>query len=170
MWVRSEYAGELAVFSTWLCALCPWALTVGRVEQLDTTVWIVWFHLRRFLFLPGADIEGTSGVASWVWEFIDAPMYGGETYASVLWLAGTLVFLAALGFSLLYYAREQRVEQLRFDPVRVLGTLLVGSGGLFAVVFVALVQSHPGTTVPLGVVLQPVLGVVLLQTERVDSG
>lgn len=168
MWVRSEYAGELAVLSTWLCALAPWALTVGRPDRLDTTVWIFWFHPRRFLFLPGIELEGTSGVPNWVWEFADGQLYVGDTYAGLLWITGTLVFLAALGFSLIYYFREAEVEQSNLDPVRVLGALLLVSGAILALVVGALWRNHPGTTVPLGVVLQLVLGVVLLQTERVE--
>jgi len=169
MWVRSEYAGELAVLSTWLCALAPWALTVGRVQQLETSVWIFWFHPRRFLFLPGLEIEGSSGVPAWVWEFADAPMYGGDTTMGLVWIAGTLVFLAAVGFSLLYYVKEEEIEQSQLGPVRILGALLVLSGSLLGAVVVALWQNHPGTTVPLGAVLQLALGVVLLQTERVEG-
>ena len=30
VWVRSEYAEELAVVSAWLMALLPWSLTYGR--------------------------------------------------------------------------------------------------------------------------------------------
>jgi len=169
MWVRSEYAGELAVLSTWLCGLAPWALTVGRVDQLDTTVWIFWFHIRRFLFLPGIELGG-DGVPSWVWQFAEQPLYSGDSYVGLLWIVGTLVFLAALGFSVLYYCNEEEVEQSQLDPVHVLGALLLISGMLFALVVGALWQNHPGTTVPLGVVLQLLFGVVLLQTERIESG
>lgn len=167
MWVRSEYAGELSVLATWLCALAPWAVTVGRVQQLETTVWIFWYHPRRFLFLPSVELEG--GPPSWVWEFTNTPLYGGDSYMGLLWIAGTLVFLAAFGYSLLYYFREEEVEDSRLDPVRVLGGLLLVSGAILALVFGALVQNHPGTTVPLGVLLQVVFGVVLLQTERVET-
>lgn len=169
MWVRSEYAGELSVLATWLCALSPWAVTVGRVQQLDTSVWIFWFHPRRFLFLPGVEFEGTSGIPSWAWEFADQPLYGGDSFWGLVWIAGTLVLLGAFGFSLLYYVREEAVEQSALDPVRVLGALLLVSGVVLGAVVVALVRNHPGTTVPLGAALQVVFGVVLLQTERVDA-
>ena len=38
MWVRSEYAGELAVLSTWVCGLAPWAMTVSRRRRLIRVV------------------------------------------------------------------------------------------------------------------------------------
>ena len=172
MWVRSEYAGELAVLSTWLCSLLPWAVTYGEAEVLaqETSVWIFWFLPRRFLFLPSIEFESGSGVPNWVWEFLTSEigLYGGETYAALFWAAGTLLFLAALVFSLLYYFAEDRIEGLRFDPVRVLGTLLLASGLLLFVTFVGLFRDHPGVTVPVGVLFQLVFGVLLLKTERVD--
>jgi len=172
MWVRSEYAGELAVLSTWLCGLLPWAVTYGRAEILarETSVWIFWFLPRRFLFLPGIDIEGAGTVPNWVWEFptSEIGLYGGETYAAVFWVGGTGIYLLALGFSLLYYLREDRVEAMRFDPVRTLGALLIFSGGSLAVTFLGLWRNHPGITLPVGILFQGVLGAVLLRTKRVE--
>jgi hypothetical protein len=173
MWVRSEYAGELAVLSTWLCSLLPWAVTYGEAEVLaqKTSVWIFWFLPRRFLFLPSIEFESGSGVPNWVWEFLTSEigLYGGETYAALFWAGGTLFFLGALVFSLLYYFAEERIESLRFDPVRVLGTLLLASGLLLGVTFLGLWQNHPGITLPVGVLFQFVFGVLLLKTERVDQ-
>ena len=173
MWVRSEYAGELAVLSTWLCSLLPWAVTYGETEVLaqETSVWIFWFLPRRFLFLPSIEFESGSGVPNWLWEFLtsDIGLYGGETYAALFWAGGTLLFLAALVFSLLYYFAEDRIEALRFDPVRVLGTLLLASGALLFVTFVGLFRDHPGVTVPVGVLFQLVFGILLLKTERVEA-
>lgn len=169
MWVRSEYAGELAVLSTWLCALSPWALTVGRPDTLPTTVWIFWFHPRRFLFLPGLELPGFSPPSPWVWEAGREGLYVGLTYAGWFWIVGSAVLGVAFALSVVYYFREEQVEQSRIDPVRTLGVLLVASGAALAFVFAALWQNHPGITVPIGVVFQFVLGTILIQTERIEG-
>lgn len=164
MWVRSEYAGELAVLSTWLSGLAPWSVTV--IAREGATGYFFWFHVLNLLFTPGIDVPGRRPL--WVWGFLDFPIYVGEQYVTYLWLAGTAVFAVALALSVAYYADEQQVESLGVDPVRTLGALLVASGLLLGGAYVLLVQNLLGTTLPVGVLLQLVLGVVLVQTERVD--
>ncbi len=164
MWVRSEYAGELAVLSTWLCGLVPWAVTWGAIRE--STIYFFWFHAINLLFTPGIDLPGSRPV--WVWGFLDFPIYNGETDATILWLAGTAVFAVAFALSVAYYADEERVQSMAVDPVRALGGLLTVSGLLLGGAYVLLVQNLPGTTIPVGLLLQLVLGVVLIQTERVE--
>ena len=164
MWVRSEYAGELAVLSTWLCGLAPWSVTV--IAREGATGYFFWFHAFNLLFTPGIDVPGQRPL--WVWGFLDVPIYRGETTVTYLWLAGTAVFAAAAALSLAYYADEQQVESMRVDPVRTLGGLLVASGLLLGGAYGLMFQNLLGTTVPVGVLFQLVLGVVLVQTERVD--
>jgi uncharacterized protein (TIGR04206 family) len=164
MWVRSEYAGELAVLSTWLCGLAPWAVTWVAGEEASG--YFFWFHPFNLLFLRGIDLPGTRPL--WTWAFLDFPLYPGESYVTYLWLGGMVVFAVALGLSIVYYLDEDRVQSLPVDPVRTLGGLLVASGFLLAGAYVLLVQHHLGTTLPVGLCLQLILGVVLLQTERVE--
>jgi uncharacterized protein (TIGR04206 family) len=164
MWVRTEYAGELAVLSTWLCALVPWSVTVILD---DLTAVFFWFTPLNFLFTPGTDIPG--GRPVWLWDFLDFPVYNGETYVTYLWLCGAALIAVAVAFSLVYYIDESRVTNRRFDPVRVLGSLLLAAGFAYLGAFWLLFQHHSGVTLPVGTLLLLVFGVVLLQTERVGN-
>lgn len=168
MWVRSEYAGELAVLSTWLCAVAPWAVT--WVARAEASGYFFWFHPFNLFFLPGIDLDGLLGSRPlWVWDFLDFPVYTGETYVTYLWLAGTAVFAVAFGLSVAYYLDEDRIQSLSLDPVKTLGALLLTSGLLLAGAYVLLVQNHLGTTLPVGLAFQFILGAVLLRTERIEG-
>ena len=60
MWVRSEYAGELAVLSAWLCALLPWS--VSYATPGDVEVFRIHFPYLLFQFVPGVDLgQGRRG-------------------------------------------------------------------------------------------------------------
>lgn len=168
MWVKSEYAGEVAVLSTWLCALLPWSVSVFQ-ETFGSagTVNAVWLRFLpgRFLYVFGA-IERSGSPWNWVWEVPGFVASRGETIAGYVWVAGTVVFLLALALSIAYYLDEARVESWRLDPVRTLGGLLVASGVLLLVASGLLVSEQAGTTVPVGTVVQLGLGVSLLRAER----
>lgn len=164
MWVRSEYAGELAVLSTWLCAVAPWAVTWATGEEISG--YFFWFHPLNLLFISGVDLRGERPL--WVWDFLDFSLYPGETYVTYFWLGGAALFAVALGFSIVYYFDEDQIQSLPVDPVRTLGGLLVASGLVLVGAYALLVQNHSGTTLPLGLGLQLLLGVILLQTERID--
>ena len=168
MWVKSEYAGEVAVLSTWLCALLPWSVSVFQVS-LDggSSVTAIWLRFLpgRFLYLLGA-IQRSEGPWDWAWEVPGFVASQGETLAAFAWLAGALIFLAPLALSFIYYFDEQRVESWDMDPVRSLGTLLVISGSLLLLASGLLVLDQAGTTVPVGTVIQLGLGIVLLRAER----
>ncbi|MEF8784508.1 MAG: TIGR04206 family protein [Haloarculaceae archaeon] len=168
MWVKSEYAGEVAVLSTWLCALLPWSVSVFR-ESFGSagTVNAVWLRFLpgRFLYVFGA-IERSGSPWNWVWEVPGFVASRGETIAGYVWAVGTVVFLLALALSIAYYLDEARVESWRFDPVRTLGGLLVASGALLLVASGLLFAEQSGTTVPVGTVVQLGLGAALLRAER----
>lgn len=166
MWVRSEYAGPFAVLSTWLCGLAPWSIT--WLSGSDVSGFLFWFHPVNFLFTIGAEIPGERPL--WVWQFLDFPVYVGETYVTILWLAGSTVYLGALLFSIAYYLQEQRVERLPVDPVRTLGGLLLGSGLLLAGAYALLVSNHAGLSVPVGILLHIVFGITLVRAEQVERG
>ena len=54
MWVRSEYAGEFAVLSAWLCALSPWS--VSYVSRSGLRLFRVHFVYVFLQFFPDADL------------------------------------------------------------------------------------------------------------------
>jgi len=164
MWVRSEYAGELAVLSTWLSTLLPWSVTL--FDRAGIVAVYIRFLPGRFLYIFGADLPGEERPFLFVWEVPGFVATQGETWAAYAALAGALVFLLPLGLSVAYYAREARVEAL-LDPVRTLGWLLVTSGLVFGAAFALLWRFQGGTTVPVGALFQIALGVVLLKTERI---
>jgi len=166
MWVRSEYAGELAVLSTWLLGFMPWTVTVLTDREL--TAFFLWFLPGNFLFTPGVGLPGERPF--WVWRMPAFFAGRGEVYASYAWVAGAAVFLAALAFSLLYYVDEERVEAWRFDPVRALGAALLVTGLCCTAAFGLLWRFHAGVHLPVGVLFQLAFGAVLLRTERLPSG
>jgi uncharacterized protein (TIGR04206 family) len=167
MWVKSEYAGELAVFATWVCALLPWSVTVFQRELESGSLSAVWIRFLpgRFLYVFGIGFASDSPYR-WVWEVPEFVATGGETAASYVWLAGVGVFLVAFFLSLAYYLDEERVESWRVDPVRLLGGLLVATGTILFVASAILWRAQSGVIVPVGTVFQLGLGAVLLRVER----
>lgn len=168
MWVKSEYAGALAIVSTWLCALLPWSVTLFR-EELEPGVGMVAIWIRflpgRLLYLSGVGL-GDESPYRWVWEVPGFVATRGETLAGYVWLAGTAVFAVAFVVSLLYYVRETWVESWRVDPVRLLGSLLVLTGLVLSAAVAVLWRFQAGIVVPVGVLFHLGLGGVLLQADR----
>jgi uncharacterized protein (TIGR04206 family) len=167
MWVKSEYAGELAVFATWVCGLLPWSVTVFQRELESGALTAVWIRFLpgRFLYVFGLGFSSNSPYR-WVWEVPEFVATGGETVASYVWLAGVGVFLLAFFLSVAYYVDKERVESWRIDPARLLGGLLVATGAVLVVASVILWRSQSGVIVPVGALFQLGLGTVLLRVER----
>lgn len=168
MWVEPEYAGEVAVLSTWIAALLPWSVTFFQREMTQggvvTAVWIR-FLPGRFLYVFGLGFVQESPYR-WVWDVPSFVATPGETIAGYVWLVGAAVFLVALAVSVVYYVDEQRVESWRFDPVRLLGGLLVTAGAVLLVATAILWRYQGGMILPVGVVFQLGLGIVLLRVDR----
>ena len=168
MWVKSEYAGALAVVSTWVCGLLPWSVTLFRQDVGSgvsvTAVWIR-FLPGRFLYVFGVGLPEDSPYR-WVWEVPGFVGTRGETIASYVWLVAAAVFAVALVVSVLYYAAEEWVESWPVDPVRLLGVLLVATGVALAAAVAVLVRFQAGIGLPVGVFFQLGLGAVLLRVER----
>jgi uncharacterized protein (TIGR04206 family) len=163
MWVRSEYAGELAVLSTWLCGIAPWAVT--WLSEGPLTGVFFWFIPGNFLFTPTIELPGSRPF--WVWKLPAFFETRAEVLASYAWLVAAAIFLVAFVYSLVYYFDEERVESWRFDPVRVLGVFLLATGILFTIAWSFLWRNHPGLTIPVGTFFQLLFGVTLLKTERI---
>ncbi|WP_284014235.1 DUF7549 family protein [Halobaculum litoreum] len=175
VWVRSEYAGELAVLSTWAAALLPWNVFYGAVA--GGTVLFVRFPFLQVRYAFGLPFLRATSVSTPVSAYLlqsgtsVRPAYG-------LWLAGAAVYLAAFAIAVYYYREEARVEAWPVDPVRLLGALLVVAALLFvgaSVLFperffgvaVGVGGGLPGVSLPVGALVQLLLGAVLLRAERV---
>ncbi|SHH31556.1 DUF7549 family protein [Halobaculum gomorrense] len=175
VWVRSEYAGELAVLSTWVAALLPWNVFYGAVA--GGTVLFVRFPLFQIRYAFGVPFVRATSVSSPVSAYL---LQSGTSVqvAYGLWLVGALVYLLALAVSLYYYREEERADAWATDPVDVLGGLLVAAAVLFFVASVLFPEQFlgigfgvgggfPGVSIPVGAVLQLALGAVLLRADRV---
>lgn len=176
VWVRSEYAGELAVLTTWFTALVPWNIHYAPLSDAASVLWIRFPLLQvRYIFglelLRGTQIGlpvppplvDSTGVVVSAMGFQDNPQL---TTAYELWAVGALVYLIAFGISIAYYRDEARVEGWAVDPVRLLGGLLLLTAGAFGAATVFSYGPFPGVPIPLGVVITGLFGAVLLTAER----
>lgn len=169
-WVRSEYAGELAVLSAWLSALAPWSVTYatgivvegGRLLSVRFVFLQVWYAFgvpfteAITVRHPISALELQRGV--------------GLEGATRVWVAGAAVVGVAVLLSLLYYRYEERVEAGPVDPVRLMGALLLVAGLLLSYATYLFATDFPGgLSLPVGVVFPLLLGVVLLTVDRTDN-
>ncbi|MFB6161454.1 MAG: hypothetical protein ABEJ61_09810 [Haloferacaceae archaeon] len=166
VWVRSEYAGELAVLSAWLTALLPWSVSyvpsVAGGSILD-----VRFPLLQVRYTFGLPLARAMTVRDPVSGFLVT----GNTPAQVAyaaWVAGAAVAAVAVLLSVVYYARQARVEAAPVDPVRTMGVLLLLVGGTLGAATALFVVRFPGFTVPVGALFALLFGGVLLVVERAD--
>ncbi len=166
VWVRSEYAGELAVLSAWLAALIPWNVTVAS-EQVPGYLFYLRFPFAEVQYLLGFDVGGRSffllSIAEAVTNQSGQVVYG----AYLTWAAGAVLIGAAVLVSIAYYVEEEYVESGPVDPVRAIGALLAAAGGVLLVATYLLVtRGIPGIPLPIGAVLLAVIGGTLLRVER----
>ena len=186
MWVRSEYAGELAVLSAWLSAVVPWNLTYSSFGDLGATLFVRFpFVQVQFTWLPSVTVDGTvrpfrqtgGRVIDGVWiadpvTAATAPVGVGRSLVlvSTAWAAGAAVLAVAVAVATAYYLREDRVGAGPVDPVGVIGALLCLGGCVLTVATALLVRSGlPGVPVPVGTVLVFALGYALLRAERTEA-
>ena len=167
MWVRSEYAGELAVISAWVAVLLPWNVAVSQ-RVFDGRFLSVRFPLFEIQYGWGFAIPELNGIAL---HSIPAAirLQAGESVAVAYWVwgaaAAVVVVTALIGVA--YYLREDAVESGPADPVRVVGALLLLSGSLFAAAtYLRFRFGIPEYPVPIGTVILLGLGVVLLRVDR----
>jgi len=171
-WVRSEYAGELAVLSAWLAALVPWNVTYVVVDGIGP-VWYVRFPFAEIQYFPGFEVGGRSFLAATLPAAARAMRdAGGAAYGGYLaWGVGGLLIGVAVAVSVVYYAAEARVEAGPVDPARLIGGLLTAAGvALAAATYLIHTRGLGGVTVPIGVLLVLALGVALLAARRTGDG
>jgi hypothetical protein len=189
-WVRSEYAGELAVLSAWLSMLLPWNIVYHPTAPLNSTV--VFFRFSLFelqvrfpVFLEfGNEVVPAAGPLAarypgteLLWGmFLTSPVgavthYDGYMFwGSVAWLVASIALLAAFLVSIALYLDEEGFqERITVDPVRLIGGLLGAAavGTAAASVLYFLDRTIAGIPVPVGVLIVGALSVVLLRIDRV---
>lgn len=167
-WVKSDYAPELAVLSTWLVALLPWsgAVLPIRIDQRDVTVVIIRFLYFRLQYIFGISFGDQERPFLWV---IDAPGFNQTLVtASWVWVAGATLALVPIAISVAYYLDEEWVEAtVPVDPVRLQGGLLALVGVVLGAATV-LFWDKQLYTLPVGPLFALGLGYVLLTVDRAD--
>jgi uncharacterized protein (TIGR04206 family) len=166
VWVRSEHAGALAVLSVWLSAFVPWNVSFSSVSGGSVV----------FVRFPFVQVRYTSGLPVARGVAVSDPLsaiafQAGQSIAVAYqaWAVGAGVFAVAVGFSVVYYLAEERVEALPVDPVRLIGVLLGLTGVVFVVsTYLLATRGFPGVPIPIGVVFLFVFAGVLLTLERTD--
>ncbi|QSG02725.1 DUF7549 family protein [Natranaeroarchaeum sulfidigenes] len=168
-WVRSEYAGELAVVSAWLAALLPWNVTYATIFEGEATVLSIRFPFVQLRYVLGIELPGSEGLS------IDHPMAarslveGTPVIVYDLWIVGALCILAAVGLSVVMYLREEWVtERLPRSPVRVMGALLAGATIALSASTVAIIthgEFGGGLPIPIGLVVLGALSWILLTVD-----
>ncbi|MFC6988382.1 hypothetical protein ACFQJD_06080 [Haloplanus sp. GCM10025708] len=164
VWVRSEYAGELAVLVTWLAVLVPWNATYS--PDVVGGVLSVWFPFFEVRYVVGLSPVG--GLT--IHDLFSARALQSGTSAYVgysVWVVGAMLLAVAVAISLLYYVDEARVEASPVDPVRALGACHLLAGVAFgAATYLVTTRGLPGYPLPIGVLLFLGFGVLLLTVER----
>jgi len=167
-WVRSEYAGELAVLSVWLTALLPWSISYFSATIAGRTVTVInirfLFFQLHYLFGISFDEQTLDDLVQFVYEVPDF-VPANQRLEAEIWLAGAAVFAVLLLLSFAYYAREETLAvRVPVDLVRLFGAAFA----VLAVVFsVAVVMFNPHqVTVPVGTLFMWAFAVVLLRIER----
>lgn len=192
MWVRSEYANELAVLSAWLAVVVPWsgARHTETEAGLASEVTFLRFPLLELQFRDPAVIEvdgdrqevgiladSYPGTELFGNVFVTSPVsslgfYSGTLWgATLLWAVAALAIGLAFAFSLALYTREERVAAaLPVSPVRLMGGLLavgaLGAAGASGLHYLA--RDTVGFPIPAGVLVIAGLAAMLLRTEAVE--
>jgi uncharacterized protein (TIGR04206 family) len=175
VWVKSEYAEELAVLVTWLSLFVPWSISYGSfavTETRDLTLVILRFPFvaMRYQFgvqlLNGTTIDHPLGYRQ---EVVNA---GGTASNQLpgfdLWLVGVAILAVAFLVSVLLYFEVDALDGLPVDPVRVQGGLLLALGVVLLGASVVLFATQSALFVPFGVFIYLVFGVILLRVDRAE--
>jgi hypothetical protein len=168
-WVRSEYAGELAVVAAWLAALLPWNMTYTSIPGTEGSALYLRFPFLQVRYILGLKLADRLTV--------DHPIgalelvTGAPEILYYLWIAGAVVVLLAVLLSFVMYADEAAVERrLPVHPVRVMGALLGAAGLVLTTATAAIVTSGDfggGIPIPVGLVVLFLLAGVLLRADLV---
>ena len=165
VWVRSEYAGELAVVSAWLSVLLPWNITYSTLSGIGSVLFVrfPFFQIRYAFGIPLAErVAVTTPLGARAYQ-------EGHSIATAYtaWAVGAAVVAAAVALSVLLYRYEERFEASSFDAVRLMGGLLALAGVVLSVAtWLLWTRGFPGVPIPVGVAFLYLLGGVLLAARR----
>lgn len=165
VWVRAEYAGALAVVSTWLTVLVPWNLTYST-DVSGGAVLFVRFPFFQVRYVFGVSLARRVAVSD---PLSAIAFQAGQTIQAAyrVWAVGAAILAVAVVVATAYYRYEDAVEAGPVDPVRLLGGLIGLSGVvLAAATYLLATRGFPGLPIPVGVVVLVVLGGVLLTVDR----
>jgi hypothetical protein len=121
MWVRSEYAGEFAVLSAWLCALSPWS--VSYVSRSGLRLFRVHFVYVFLQFFPDADLGEGLDPYVLVQDGAQFPPGLAVDPAYRLWFGAALVAGMAALCWIVVGVYVDRDERLPVGPEAVTGAL-----------------------------------------------
>ena len=176
VWVKSEYAEELAVLATWLSALVPWSISYGSfavTSGQDLALVILRFPFVGIRYQLGVQILGGTSVKTPLQFRQEVVNAGGGALSQVpgydLWLVGVALLAVAVVVSLLmYFEVDAALDAIPTDPVRVLGALLLGVAVVLLGSTYVLFTTQAALFVPFGVFLQLAFGIILLRVDRTD--
>ena len=191
-WVKSEYAGEFAVLSTWIAVALPWTVSRTKDGPLQSVLFFFRFGIfevqLRFpskITFNGVPLEVERALAV-VYSgtevggnfYLDVPPLAATFYDGTMALAyvaytlGAVLLAGAFVLSLAVYLRESRVRSmLPMRYPRLTGYVLAAVTLFFTVSTVALAQgSVPmGLPIPVGLVVLAFLAAVLIRADLVDE-
>lgn len=199
VWVKSEYADELAVVVTWLSMVVPWSVAYNSEGPLGSHVAFVRisvFELQlRFpanitfqgvpldvaraldLVYSGFQIAGNfygafPPTAALFYDGAAFEFASALTLANAFWSLAALVMLVAFGLSLAMY-RDEAATSARLPVAyhRIAGWLLVAASVFLAVSTAWFYVARPrvGIPLPVGLVVILALAITLLRADTVDS-
>jgi hypothetical protein len=166
-WVRSEYAGELAVLSAWVAALLPWnVMYAPDVKQLGPVLYIRWPFLQvRYIFSLPPDAAVRLHLPAGALGLIK-----GTEPAYHLWIGGALVFALAFLLSVIMYVVDGLEEQALPDrAIRRLGQWFA-AGALLTSALVMFLDMSRLTVWVAGTTVITATGLVWLDQTMVSDG
>lgn len=199
VWVKSEYADELAVIVTWLSMVLPWSVAYNSKGPLGShlafvRVSIFELQLRfpsnitfngvpldvaRALdvvyngFQIGGNFYGSfPPTAALFYEGTNFEYAGALALGNAFWSLGGLCMLVAFALSIAMYRRENATRaRLPIAYPRLAGWLLIAASVCLAVAtaWFYVARSRVGIPIPVGLLVIIALGASLVTADTVDT-
>jgi hypothetical protein len=199
VWVKSEYADELAVVVTWLSMVLPWSVAYTAGGPLGSHLAFVRISLFELQLRFPSEIT-FDGVPLDVAAALDvvysgfqiagnfygtfpptaALFYDGNTFefadalvlANAFWSLGAVCMLVAFALSLAMYSSQDATRaRLPVAYPRLAGGLLIAASVLLAVAtaWFYVARARVGIPIPVGLLVILALGASLVTVDTVDT-